>query len=52
MSIFVFEKKLLDRYGKRERDTFLEVLKKGVAQLTRLRHPNILSVLHTLEDSR
>lgn len=42
----------MDRFNRRERDLILEALKKGVSQLTRLRHPKILSVLHPLEDSR
>ena len=48
----MFEKKQLERFSRRDRDTVLDVLKKGVSQLTRLRHPKILSVLHPLEDSR
>jgi len=48
----VFEKKLLDRFSRRDRDIVLDMLKKGVSQLTRLRHPKILSILHPLEDSR
>ena len=50
--MFVFEKKLIERYSKRDREVLLESFKKGVSQLTRLRHPKILSVLHPLEDSR
>ncbi|GAB1598827.1 SCY1-like protein 2 [Argonauta hians] len=52
VAIFVFEKKMLDRYSKRDRDIITDVLKRGVSQLTRLRHPRILSVLHPLEESR
>jgi len=48
----VFEKKQLERFSRRDRDILLDVLKKGVSQLTRLRHPKILSILHPLEDSR
>ena len=48
----MFEKKQLERFSRRDRDVVLEVLKKGVSQLTRLRHPKILSILHPLEDSR
>ena len=51
-SIFVFEKKQLERFSRRDRDIVLDVIKKGVSQLTRLRHPKILSILHPLEDSR
>ena len=51
-SVFIFEKKSLDRLSKGDRDRILDTLKRGVSQLTKLRHPNILSVLHPLEESR
>ncbi|ELU10963.1 hypothetical protein CAPTEDRAFT_109432 [Capitella teleta] len=52
VSIFIFEKKQLDRYSKYEKEKILESFKRGVSQLTRLRHPKILSILHPLEESR
>ncbi|XP_064634954.1 SCY1-like protein 2 [Lineus longissimus] len=51
-SVFVFEKKQLERYSKRDKEIITETLKHGVARLTRLRHPKILSVLHPVEESR
>lgn len=51
-SIFVLEKRQLDKWSKSEREHIIEVIKKGIAQLTRLRHPQILIVQHTLEESR
>ncbi|KAL1473606.1 hypothetical protein MTO96_021898 [Rhipicephalus appendiculatus] len=42
-AVFVLEKKQLDRYSKRDREHVMELLKQGVAQLTRLRHPSILT---------
>ncbi|CAH0587149.1 unnamed protein product [Chrysodeixis includens] len=51
-SIFVFEKKYLDRRAKGDRDIFLETLRRGIVQLTKLRHPQILTVQHSLEESR
>ncbi|XP_028027574.1 SCY1-like protein 2 [Bombyx mandarina] len=51
-SIFVFEKKQLDRWQKADRDIMLETLKRGIIQLTKLRHPQILTVQHSLEESR
>lgn len=52
-AIFVFEKRLLDKFStKHERETLLEILKRGVTQLTKLRHPQILIVQHPLEESR
>lgn len=52
VSLWIFEKKELDSWQKRDREIFLEVLKKGVLQLTKLRHPRILVVEHPLEESR
>ncbi|CAL1261081.1 unnamed protein product [Larinioides sclopetarius] len=51
-AVFVLEKKLLDRYSKHERETILTILKNGIAKLTRLRHPSILTVQQALEESR
>lgn len=51
-SIFVFEKKEFDKWRKKDRDRMVETLKKGVQQLTKLRHPRILTVQHPLEESR
>ncbi|CAG2195971.1 SCYL2 [Mytilus edulis] len=51
-AVFVFEKKLLEKYSRRDKELIVETLKKGISQLTRLRHPKILSVLHPLEESR
>uniref|UniRef100_A0A2R5LB14 Protein kinase domain-containing protein n=1 Tax=Ornithodoros turicata TaxID=34597 RepID=A0A2R5LB14_9ACAR len=51
-AVFVLEKKLLERYAKRDRELIMETLKQGVAQLTRLRHPSLLTVQHSMEESR
>lgn len=51
-AIFVFEKKILEKYPKHDRDVILNILRKGISQLTRLRHPKILTVQHPLEESR
>ena len=51
-AIFVFDKKTIEKYSKRDKELILESLRKGVSQLTRLRHPKILSVLQPLEESR
>ncbi|ODM88730.1 SCY1-like protein 2 [Orchesella cincta] len=51
-AIFVFEKKQLEKWSRKDRDNMIETLKKGVSQLTRLRHPRILTVQHPLEESR
>lgn len=51
-AVFVLEKKQLERYTRRDREIIMEILKQGVAQLTRLRHPSVLTVQHSMEESR
>ncbi|XP_053684218.1 SCY1-like protein 2 [Sabethes cyaneus] len=51
-SIFVLEKKLFERYSKEDREEIYSVIKHGVVQLTKIRHPQILTVQHALEESR
>lgn len=51
-SIFVFEKRTLERCSKTEQERIMDLLRRGVFQLTRLRHPQILTVQHPLEESR
>lgn len=48
----MFEKKFLEKWPKDERDTMLDILKRSVIQLTKLRHPKVLTVQHPLEESR
>ncbi|CAL9682903.1 unnamed protein product [Knipowitschia caucasica] len=52
VAVFVFDKKVVDKYQKYEKDQIIDSLKKGVQQLTRLRHPRLLTVQHPLEESR
>ncbi|XP_059508568.1 SCY1-like protein 2 isoform X1 [Stegostoma tigrinum] len=52
VAVFVFDKKLIEKYQKFEKDHIIDSLKKGVQQLTRLRHPRLLTVQHPLEESR
>lgn len=51
-AIFLFEKRQLDKYSKQDRDIILEAIKRGITQLTKIRHPQILTVQHPLEESR
>jgi SCY1-like protein 2 len=51
-SIFVFEKRQLEKWNKSDREIILESLRRGVTQLTKIRHPQILTVQHPLEESR
>ncbi|VDN94567.1 unnamed protein product [Brugia pahangi] len=52
VSVWLFEKRNLEKWPKYERELFSEILKRGVSQLTRLRHPRILVIEHPLEESR
>lgn len=52
VAVFVFEKKTVDKYQKFDKDQIIDSLKRGVQQLTRLRHPRLLTVQHPLEESR
>ena len=52
VSIWLFEKRQFDRMMKRDQQVVFETLKKGVQQLTRLRHPKLLVVEHGIEESR
>lgn len=52
VAVFVFDKKMIDKYQKFEKDQIIDSLKRGVQQLTRLRHPRLLTVQHPLEESR
>lgn len=50
--MFVFDKKVVDKYQRFEKEQIIDSLKRGVQQLTRLRHPRLLTVQHPLEESR
>ncbi|XP_065212122.1 SCY1-like protein 2 [Planococcus citri] len=51
VSIFILEKKQLETLSKNNREAVLDTLRKSISQLARLRHPQILMVQHTLEES-
>ena len=40
----LFEKKQIERWPRAEREAFPELLRRGISQLTRLRHPRLLTV--------
>uniref|UniRef100_A0A914XMK5 Protein kinase domain-containing protein n=1 Tax=Plectus sambesii TaxID=2011161 RepID=A0A914XMK5_9BILA len=52
VALWLFEKKDIERWPRREKEIFGELLKRGISQLTRLRHPRLLVIEHTLEESR
>ncbi|XP_017474626.1 PREDICTED: SCY1-like protein 2 [Rhagoletis zephyria] len=51
-ALFILEKKALEKLSKKDKEVLLEAIRRGVAQLTRLRHPSMLTVQHNLEESR
>uniref|UniRef100_A0A182XWF5 Uncharacterized protein n=1 Tax=Anopheles stephensi TaxID=30069 RepID=A0A182XWF5_ANOST len=51
-SIFVFDKKQLESFTKDEREEICENIRRGVVQLTKIRHPQVLTVQHAMEESR
>ena len=50
-SVCLFEKKQLDNFSKTDREIILETIRKGVQQLTKLRHPRVIAVYHALEET-
>ncbi|XP_077994616.1 SCY1-like protein 2 [Glandiceps talaboti] len=52
VAVFVLEKKLLEKYSREDKENILNICRRGVTQLTRLRHPRLLTVQHPLEESR
>jgi len=52
LTIFLFEKKLIDKYSKNVKENILEVLRKDASSLQRLRHPHLLSVVEALVEER
>uniref|UniRef100_A0AC34G5K6 Protein kinase domain-containing protein n=1 Tax=Panagrolaimus sp. ES5 TaxID=591445 RepID=A0AC34G5K6_9BILA len=52
VSIWLFDKKYCEKWPRQDKDAFPELLKRGISQLTRLRHPRLLIVEHSLEESR
>lgn len=52
LTIFLFEKKVVEKYAKSSKDNILEVLRKDASSLQKLRHPMILSVVEALVEER
>lgn len=52
LTIFLFEKKVVEKYAKNSKENILEVLRKDASSLQRLRHPMILSVVEALVEER
>ena len=50
--VFVLERAALERFDRQDKEAVWELMRRGVSQLTRLRHPQILTVHHPLEESR
>ena len=50
--MFVFDKRTADKLHKpRRKETISEMLRHGVRQLERCRHPRLLHVLHSVEET-
>eukprot|EP00922_Rhytidocystis_sp_ex-Travisia-forbesii_P043156 GHVS01064461.1.p1 GENE.GHVS01064461.1~~GHVS01064461.1.p1 ORF type:complete len:965 (-),score=138.48 GHVS01064461.1:245-3139(-) len=53
VTLFVFDKKLLDRYERISvRDALLDSLRRDATKLQKLRHPNLLHILEPLSEER
>ena len=52
VSVFIFEKKILEKMEKKSAEQILETMRSGPTHLARLRHPRVLVVQHPLEESR
>lgn len=51
-SVFLFDKRTADKLHKpRRKETISEMLRHGVRQLERCRHPRLLHVLHSVEET-
>nr|CAD2164611.1 unnamed protein product [Meloidogyne enterolobii] len=51
VAVSIFDKKQMEKWREEQREEYLEVLKRGVSQLTGLEHPSILTVKSALEES-
>lgn len=52
LTIFLFERKVIEKYAKNAKEQIVELLKKDAMSLQRLRHPHILSVIEALVEER
>ena len=52
MLVFSKQTPEFERLGKKQREALLESLRKGPAQLIKLRHPRLMTVEHGVEESR
>jgi SCY1-like protein 2 len=50
--VFVLEKKSLDKYSKDEKEEILNVLKKEVSALVKLKHPGVLGIFEQLSEDK
>jgi len=52
MTLFIFEKKLIDKYATATKDAIHETLRRDAGNLQRLRHPKLLHVMEPLIEER
>ena len=52
--MFIFDKQSqgFEKRPKKEREALCELMRKGPAQLVKLRHPNLLVIEHSVEETR
>ncbi|XP_067937904.1 SCY1-like protein 2 isoform X2 [Watersipora subatra] len=50
--VFVFDKRDIEKLTKDDKKQIISSLRRGIQQLTKLRHPKILSVVHPIEENR
>ena len=51
-SVFVFEKKALDKFSKEEREEVLNILRREVTSLAKYKHPNVLGIYELLLEDK
>ncbi|CAK8690323.1 unnamed protein product [Clavelina lepadiformis] len=52
VAIWSLEKKQLEQFNRTDRELILDILRRGCLQMTKLRHPRIVTVEHAFEESR
>lgn len=50
--MFVFDKAILEKYPSAVRESVLETLRNEIKHLTKLRHPRILSILRSEQETK
>ncbi|XP_055618353.1 SCY1-like protein 2 isoform X2 [Toxorhynchites rutilus septentrionalis] len=51
-SIFVLDKKQFEKFSKEDKEEMFNIVRSGIIHLTKIRHPQVLTVQYPLEESR